>query len=71
MTDQLWAYASAVMLGMTEKAAESGDARAAEMMKDIDDYEHDDDNIEYIDSDVIDDVITQTTNETNSMHNEL
>lgn len=55
----MWAYAGAVMLGMTEKAAAKGDPKAKEMLRDNDDDDEDvseeDDDVEEISSDDDDD----------------
>jgi hypothetical protein len=39
VTDQMWAYASAVMMGLTEKAAEAGDPKAKEKMAAVEEAE--------------------------------
>lgn len=52
VSDQLWAYASAVMLGLSEKASENGDSSAESFFKKTEDGDNADDLDDGLDNDV-------------------
>lgn len=69
VSDQLWAYASAVMLGLSEQAAEKGDSSAESLFKKVEDG----DNVEDHDDDLgnDEDDLSADDNEQNSAADEV